>query len=744
MAITDNEPLQTSDLRPWPRTAVLVSDSCAGPWTEAPYLQVMEITEVAGPSIGQCRLRYDSGAIKREDQTSFQVYEPLELVGKFVRIELYHFNATSGQIAAIADGDFTALRYAWRFVITSDSIEPHTQARASGSSGEPRPDGRGYAIQMITGYSLLHLLDRVPVQGAYALSPNGEIAMKIDTPMTFNRRARRGFTTFGNRSADKVPLEASSTSESSGSGEAAAYVFDGKNEKWSVRDIAEYALTFFAAELCPTFTLGGVANLLEGFTPVVDPEGRTVLQLLGSIISPRRGFSWREKFEPDRGSDVVELEIFTVTDQDIVAGDGLILANPEQGTFELADRHDVPGVEIINDDAQRYGKIRVQGEPMYSVFSLSHEDGTLVAGWSSDEQAEYKHGAGLTTPDGAKRNDAVRAHDRFSLVYSYFRPPRAWDWQVRDGRNGTSLHVVNPQIDEDGVPDPNQQGPYRKWGYTFLRQLPIEKPGGVDDQQEPEFLEPLCLLQLPDGRWLRADRAGGEIYIEGANERRFEQCGMRVHDRDAGVILNFPTQHYLAGPSWTAATAAKPSERQAPWLTWAKMIVTVAVACDQRLAVVREVAGNDPSRVKVIDVPDARLVWVVSDAVMGVKADGTPETWADQQDSSASGEDRIHRDDSALLQDVAGLAEAWYGVERGILRLTLRMIDVPAYSSGSGPVTLEEGTPIGGFVTAVADGLGSRPVNCVVTQKRYDFERLATTIMTEFEELDFAGVARGF
>lgn len=740
MAITDNEPLLTGDFRPWPRTAVFTAESCAGPWAEAPYLQVLEITEAAGPSIGRCRLRHDSGAIKREDQASFQIYDPLDLVGKFVRVELYHFSATAGQIGEIANGDYTALRYAWRFVIASDSIEPHTQARSSDASGDPRPNARGYAIQMITGYSLLHLLDRVPVQGGYALSPNGELAMKIDTPMTFNRRARRGFTTFGNRSAEKATLQTASTT---GSEDPVAYVFDRTAEKWSIRDIAEYAMTFFAAELCPKFVLSGAANLLEGFTPVVDAEGKTVLQLLQSIISPRRGFSWREKCERDRDSAVVTMEIFAVTDQDIAAGGGLIAANPEQGTFELASRHDVAGVEIINDDAQRYGKIRVQGEPIYSVFSLSHEDGTLVAGWSSDEQAEYKHGAGLTTPNGAARNDAVRAHDRFSLVYSYFRPPRNWNWQVRNGRNGTALHVVNPLIDHDGVADPNQQGAYRRWAYTFLRQLPIEKPGGMDNQHEPEFLEPLCLLQLPDDSWLRADRAGDDIYVEGANERRHEQCGMRVHDRDAGVILSFPTQHYLAGSTWTEAPPANPSRRKPPWLTWKKMIVTVAVACDQRLAVEREVPGNDPARVKVIDVKDARLVWVVSDAVMGLKDDGTPETWADIQGGSPSGDARIHRDDSELLREVAGLAEAWYGVQRGILRLTLRMIDVPVYSTGSGPATLEGGTPVGGFVTALTDGLGSRPVNCVVTSKRYDFERLATTIMTDFEELDFAGVVRG-
>lgn len=754
MGLSDNAALRDRDRRTWPRTAVFSSDSCSGPWTAVPYLQVVSITECAGPGVNRCELRYDSGAIKREDAEAFAVFEPLALVGKYVRVELYHYNATQGQIDAIADGTLTALRYAWRFVVTADSLEPHVQLRSS--SGD-RPDRRGYARQTITAFGLAHLLDRVPVQGAYVLDPTGTRAIHIDTPLEFNAGVQVGvgLDLADNRSDSKRPLDSSGTG-----GAAYAFTWPGGGRRWTIANVVEYLLTFYARGLCATFAMTGaddsssdggiVTALRDTKAPRLSAEGRTVLEVINELVSFRRGFGWRERQELARDAATVTMEAFTVVDAPITAGDVTIPANVEQGSFTLADRHDVQSVEVTDDDSQRYGTIKVIGEAMRSVFSLSAADGTLVPVWSDQQAAEYKLGANLDGVDNAAKNDAVRANQTLARVFSAFTAGETFDWLVRDGLGIADQKIANPLLDDDGVVKPTEQGPFRSAGFTYLRQLPLIRVSGTLSAP-PEYSDPACFVQLPSGRWLDATRPADRELVDGANEFRMQWPHLRMDDTWPVVWVHFQTQHFLAGEEWTEAPVAKPSTHEPPILRWSRMILTVAAECDQRLKIVRTVAGNDASRTKLIYVPGARFDWIVDGAVVGIKDDGTPMTWLDRytRDLAEHGERGSGnattrgtlKDDSGMLRQVAGLAQAWYGVKRGILRIVLRMIDVPIYDTDSGGTrTLTDGTPVGGFVTAVADELGSRPVNCVVTSKQYDFAGLRTTIMTNFEELDFSGV----
>jgi hypothetical protein len=84
------------------------------------------------------------------------------------------------------------------------------------------------------------------------------------------------------------------------------------------------------------------------------------------------------------------------------------------------------------------------------------------------------------------------------------------------------------------------------------------------------------------------------------------------------------------------------------------------------------------------------------------------------------------RDDAPLLRQIAAGAKAWYGTPRASLELAIRRFSL-AYRPGS-------------YVSDVFGANIMEDINCVVSQRTWDFGKdLTTGWQTSHCELDFAG-----
>src|SRR3954462_12197876 len=74
-------------IRPRTRFRVSKKRQWSDAWEVVPYLEVVEFTDCAAPSMPSATFRYVFGKIRREDTTSFTFYNALELRDWYVKVD---------------------------------------------------------------------------------------------------------------------------------------------------------------------------------------------------------------------------------------------------------------------------------------------------------------------------------------------------------------------------------------------------------------------------------------------------------------------------------------------------------------------------------------------------------------------------------------------------------------------------------------------------------------------------------
>ena len=72
----------------FPGNTVSVCDKIGDEWTEVPYLYCNSINRRVGPAVDEAEFSYRYGKILREDKLKVQQYDPLQLEGKWVKVEI--------------------------------------------------------------------------------------------------------------------------------------------------------------------------------------------------------------------------------------------------------------------------------------------------------------------------------------------------------------------------------------------------------------------------------------------------------------------------------------------------------------------------------------------------------------------------------------------------------------------------------------------------------------------------------
>lgn len=620
-------------------------------WTAEAFVYPESIQLATGPSMSSAVLIDNYGTIKRESSSVFAGYDPIDLKNRFIRIE------------AVDDPDdvqtVTPLFYGF---VPAEELRPH-KARSGQAAGD----------YLATAYGLDYLLDISHY--AYSVAQDAESGSGnpagIARVIPFNERYAYGLSAIGNRTLSKVTI-----------GAYQHHIFSDDGEVWTARDICEYVLAIHGNPRLP-ITLTGQVEILDNVIPSnFNPDLLKPRDIINAMIDRRRGAGWKIKVV----NDVVSIDVFSVLGAAIVEGSITIPANLSPIAVDLDTVIQAEEVSLNIDTHSEYDQIVVRGARVKSVFSIFQSDGSgaggLLPAWTTGEQASYD-----------ALDDNQRDSDSYRHVYTTYTLPR----------NVHLFASANPAINADGTPNFGVPGNMRRWGYTFLRQLPIAKEWS-DEDAVPEFREPFAMVKDPaSGRYHYADRL---------NTVDFPNLTLRMLDSQPGFEITGYYNHIM-GLNHFDGESSKP-----PLFDFNDMYATVAVETDSHLYY--SVTLTSPIRSKLtIDVPDAEL-WILSaGAVTDINSDGSLK-----KESVSS----ILRTDVDRLKGIAAAARAWYGVRRASLNLRVGYIWL---------------TPqLGDYIVNSITGNYTESVESVVSQIVFDCINNKTTIQTAYEELDFQRLDR--
>lgn len=667
----------------------------AGKWEYAPYFEPIIATLAAAPTISTAtfRMRYGSG--KWEDLEDM-------INGSQMQSYLYCYI----QIRIRSGKDETIL---WTGLIPAETFA------LLGQSGSVKT-----ADQVIQAQGLEILLKN-RLDGAWVKIAGLSEAQWINHIPAFNRRHEYGGNIIGNKSnsLETVPTQPGKPTE------AETYIFSTDNEIWYNYEIAEYLLAHYNYENGPEFFLTGEEAIIEALYAIIgvyDFSTMTVLDALNILINRGRGFGWYIEVMPDSEDAPGEIDIvpFSLLDEDIMLGDILMPANPKKVPVDLWTEKKHSNVEISGSITNLYDRIIVQGARIKSCCSLSFADGGLEKGWSDNEETAFKKAAkesedydDLDDMMKRKRNDQFRAEDRFERVFTTLRVPGNWDWVTGNTK------IVSPLLIDTGDLYLNVSATYWNADKKFANSLPFKVgfdysgPEPVDynpPDSEPEFRRIFVLVKDIDGKYQYAERlkpAGAAI---------------RPLAREMGISMRFSYQYLAAKNHWKDAEPAELADMiEDIGIDYEDSIVTAFLETDQVVHIVHSFNFFENQRTLTITIPDAELWYITPETIIGVDENGACMKYG--------GTSGLLRDDRKRLRRALAAAMAWYGKERNKITIAIKEID--------------PGIPIGTLIENV-DVADVGAIGSVVTELQWNFQSqsVSTSIITDFGELDIAGIFR--
>jgi len=570
----------------------------------------------------------------------------------------------------------TNYRGKWIRIYLTDGVTPlywygycPEEAATFAKTGIPGPLAQaGTEVQTgdsdFIAYTMDYFLKEHIVGRSYVETAVAGTAEAVLRALPFNRGRRgRDSELTGNRSSTLID------------GSSAYSHSRTETNSWTARQAVNALLYSFWKEFDITYLLGGQESWLDQITePWGNVEGRSYYHVLTDLIKQSRGYTFY--------FDGFTIQVVSITDTPIGS---VIPANANVVALSLDTSTIAQPPRVNHLDNVHYDKIIVEGEPLRVGFSMKSGDENFEAGWTGGEQTAYE-----SLADDARR-DAAQRH-----VYCRYHIPVAWDGEIGG--------VVNiPQITPaTGAAD---------WATAQKMYL----PGIALDRTIPIYTVDSKTLS-PPRVWFLAD--DGEYYrIEDPDNDNYRGSSVRVVDDRPGLIVRPRIPHYLgkdvfAGSPEASGTAAA--------IDYREIVATVSMFTDDRVRVEVTATDAEPgevTKVKRLVVPNAHL-WVL--------APGTRKSWKASawEEVAAGGE--IVRDDTAILQKVAEMAQVWYGrrraeiaVEYSELWLLNRL----------------------GHVIAEATAAGTTiPAGTVVTDIHYDMSALTVGFSTEWKDIELGAL----
>lgn len=603
-------------------------------------------------------------------------------------------------------------------------------------------DGNGSGVQEFVCYGLERVLDVNTMRRTFWLDANNQLQV-AGTALGFNDRGKKNMSSIAYSTSRAFDGGADSPDDLTG-------------DYWTSRDAIKYLLFFDAPlpeDLEPyrgdpfsqaveyqeprvRFELDAVdASVVPEFDrPVLSRDGKRTLELLNSVMTRQRLLSYDLRVDGD---------VAYVHPCSFLSADLLLSAGEEPGNTHKGNRNlktvsltgDASASVVVQQSAvDVVDVITVRGAKRRSCFTVSKDDGTLAAGWTTAHQTEYNAGASTASspayPAAAniderqRRNATAREADSLADVYARFVLPDNWGQTANNGQNSGSDNVVFPL--GDGVLEASAYRAYpaqisilptlpllthHDYSGTKIRDDTVTTAGDSPyDELPPLVLTPL--LEDTDF-FVHVENVGAANHSDygGAGQHRNWSGVVTVEaeSRAFRVEVAGAPQHTIAKTEFSPVDS---SDWPVDHWDWRDFIATIAVEDDryceghypETLGNAQFPADVDAARTLVIDAGEGyRQDWVVAGTVVGV--DGTDGTLIR---TTTGG---YVRDDRKPLKELARVAHEWYKDVRVAVEWSTSVYR-PFRETVDGS---EIGIRVGDMVTTLDTGDDQVAANTVVT-----------------------------
>jgi len=692
------------------RVAATVSTKAtwAASWTEQPLLEAMSISEQAAPGHGSAMLRYRYGKVIAPEIGS---------------------RPADNSAATIARGGFVA-QYVkivvpdlgiWYGIMQDISDDRHGLLGGTVASG----------VEMYTAFGLTWLLDQAkPVLKSKVKHASG--TWLIDRTIPFNAG------TDGRSDRSRVAWKNFDATNKCFTDSAQAVA----PTAWKASHAIEYLIDNFGPKnkagtvLVPFVLHADALDFLDYELPMVDYDGQSPWQIISALVDRKRGLVLSTTIVADE----VVLVCSSQNAVDITLPSGaLVPANPDQVTYDFDNAVNILNATVTTTILTRYDQVVVLGERAGSVFSV-RPGVNMEADWTGGQQTAYNNAAtaatgygALSDEDKAAANLDRRAADDLAAVFAWWRVSKTWNARSDTDPTSGSAAFAFPKFDDDGVEDLAAFANVQVGGLRFQTYVPlrvgIDYAGAVTpatetaDIKDADYLPPILLYKIEairasgDAGWVHCERINAGL--ETASEKRVRNYAVDLAVRDdvpgfATTVQGGP-QHYVAADLYVPDSSfeAIPAGFGIDSDAW---IATVYMQQDQycraQFPLEADVPSLDLVRQLVLRVAGSYCDYLVPGTIVGV-TDG-------ELVLTAGG---FVRDDRERLQDLARLAFSWYGQTRKILNLSFRAV--------------VSGFSIGQLITTIGTGAAEEEINTAITSITYDLHGGATSLSTQFGELDF-------
>ncbi len=595
-----------------PKSTVYVADALREQdFVEEPFLYCELLRTTAGPSIDQAVLVYDYGTVLREGETAAAYYPPLDLVGKFVKVEIVD--------TVLDESDEPANSITWYGL-----IEPE-ERQSDGST--PDPENHASGSQKIVAFGLMRLLEKCYVRTSKVdVDGTEDNLFTVERGLPFNVDPGGAFNSRGNRSIAKVDIAQDAVAADPEADPPvlaipaitqSAYVFSWEPrqfEEWSAYDAVEYLLTHHSPRrsdgaLINRWEIEGDSTILDWYDIAMDCDEWQVKALIDGLINRTRGVGYWCYFDPsltdpedvETAENRIKLKLFTFAESAVTFPDtGTMPANPDQYSLDFEHALDIEEATVANMAMTRFHKITARGARRTTTFTARISTGftweptdIIVPAWTESDEGDYKTAAsaatdysGLTTQEQQQRNAIYRTSARLQEVFTRFtlNPTKAsatrWNgkipvthqaayatgfekWLVPD----LSTDPFSPDVDTESTYDGRDHVPTLR----IMRQLPLyeradysgtnletfDYAAEFDNGSHPSFVPVFAYARTTTG-----DAEPDDISV-GQTPHRYEMLdrlsrGQEVSARDwnvrvvvsdtePAIELVAPVPHFLSG-----------------------------------------------------------------------------------------------------------------------------------------------------------------------------------------------------
>lgn len=659
-----------------PGSGGLPSNTTSAGWTTRAELLAMKAEEGSGQNLGSAEIQLYVGNVSIPGGFNLsQTYAFTSYLGSYVRILIH--NQASGTIT-IASYNYDVL---WTGIINRQKTMPN-----GASAGTPT------GTQTFECVGLGALLDEVFLgQGQSYGFLTGVQGGPWDPGYLpiFNALPTKNTNTLGERSSLKVPNQ---------DGSQTAYGFDFTNRPaaWTATDVINYLFAFTAQPVLPPnfTTLHGpkwvLSDPLSALAYVPDKseyEGKTIMEAINQLITPRRGTTWRATHT---GTGQITLTVYSAAASAITAGSFTIPASTTTIALDTRNSTFIDGLTISQDINAKYDYIQVDGNhPLVgmSLYFNTAGSGSLVKGWDSSLETGGPNGAWDST---------LAQGDLYANVWRRFIIQDSWD--------GTQYNLAGH-------------------GLRNVRTVATDHYDGTRSYDNTKIAGPGSILKLDRFIPLPANTDYTSTPAVGSLDMTLPLLAPMVFIVDSGVYTDITDEFSITLEEHPAAVVLEGDANDlANRMTGtATLVVTVGIR-EQNPLMVSWNAGSgnwdrDMPKVLVRKFPFAEQWIALQGTVMGVNSTGTGFL-------TLSG-DLMSVDDTPKLNGWLAMLRTWYGQAATTVTWTDRsQVD---YATGNG--TCQPGS----LVTTVHRGDIAITVNAVITARAWDLsdEGWGTTYTTE-------------